>query len=213
MLVVEHSFAWAAFVASLVALSGLRRPSYVALGFLSAWFAALAALGWYQAGYFGWQFTIPAHATRYLLPLALALWLRAEPSPWPERLLRWAAGATFLAHGVEALHHHPVFIDYLIAAARNLLDARLPESTARAMLSVIGAIDLAVAVAVVTKRWRAVAGWMAFWGLVTAGSRIVHYGWDRWPMFAVRAANFAIPVALVALWWRSVSPTSEGARQ
>ena len=154
---------------------------------------------------------IAAHATRYVAPLALgALWwtnrrrvqTRGRGVEW---LLRIAAAATFAAHGLEAIWQHPTFKDYLIVAADSFLSADLPERIAGYMLYVIGAIDLLVAALILGVRWRWVAGYMAAWGVITAGARIIHGGFDAWQEFAIRLANSAVPLSLLILWWPAPS--------
>jgi hypothetical protein len=40
---------------------------------------------------------------------------------------------------------------------------------------------------------------MAFWGLLTAASRVVHWGELGWPKMLVRAANAGIPLLVYLL--------------
>lgn len=209
MLAVERTLAWTAFACAAVAVVRTVRPALV---FVAAWFFLVAVATWYQGGSFGSAFAVPAHATRYLLPLALIA------SAWPmdsmrrarlaERILQVAAAATFAAHGVEALAGHPRFIDYIITAFRRVGFA-FSEQGARHLLIAIGVQDLFLAALILARRWRAVAGYMAFWGAITAGSRMVHMGLAKWPATLVRAANVAVPLALY-LAWRPVGERSAG---
>lgn len=211
MLFVERGAAWLLVACG---LSVLARPTRLALGFIAGWFALVAVLTWYQGGQFGSEYAVVAHATRIFAPLALAtlVWPGSDEENrrlWAERLLRFTVAATFTTHGVEAIQQHPVFIDYVITAFRRI-GFRMSEDATRSLLIAIGVQDLFLAALVATRRWRSVALYMAFWGAVTAGSRMVHMGFPKWPATIVRAANAGVPLALVFLWRpRDSAPTSD----
>jgi len=160
---------------------------------------------------------IPAHATRIVAPLALMLldpWsqpngLSISARRWAEWLMRYAIAATFCAHGWEAFRHHPQFIDFLISAAKSLDAYELSESAARELLSLIAVLDLAASAAIVMRRWRFVAIYMAVWGAITACSRTVEAGWPAYFEVLVRAANAGLPLTLAIYWWRALPPGSE----
>ena len=56
------------------------------------------------------------------------------------------------------------------------------------------------AVLILRFRWPALAGWMAFWGLVTALARVVHSGFDNWSEAALRAPHVGLPLVLALTW-------------
>ena len=200
MLAVEHGIAWTGLLAG---LSVLARPTRVAAGVVTLWFAEVAVLTVVQGGSFGASYAAFAHATRYALPLAVvvSLW-PADPqrrSLWVERILRVAVSTTFVAHGLEAIAANPEFIDYIITAFRRF-GIEVCESATRIMLLVIGVQDLLLAGLILARRWRWVAAYMALWGAITAGSRMVHMGFAKWPATLLRAANAGVPLALLAMW-------------
>jgi hypothetical protein len=124
-------------------------------------------------------------------------------------LMRWAVAATFFAHGVEAWLHHPAFIDLVIGTAWNLFGAGLPQAGVERLLTIIGALDMVIAVVCVTTKIRGVLWWMAIWGGVTAFSRITAYGFDTsWDKTLVRMPHVGLPIAVVLIWvlvgWLSV---------
>lgn len=150
-----------------------------------------------------------AHANRWLAPLAIAvLWggLRPAEEPSGKRVraglwvLRCAVAATFLAHGWQALGHHPAFVDLLIGTARRWTDTAPPETTAHLVLNLIGAMDVAVAVLLLAARWPGVALWAAAWGLATLASRTVALGTEFLHESLIRAMNALAPLALWLLW-------------
>lgn len=173
----------------------------------------LAWLGdgdWHQWSYFlAGLFPFISQAARIAAPAVLLLLefggSRAAQarrySPGAEWLARVAIGLTFIAHGIEALQHYPAFIDMLLIGLGNLGWESLSEQMATQMLTVIGAIDVVVGVLIIAVRARPVAGYMAFWGLVTAIARIVAYGWENgWYECGVRMVHVGLPLALL-VWW------------
>jgi len=151
-------------------------------------------------------FPYATQSSRIVAPLALMLldpWRAKRPLSRQRvdncmYLMRWAIALTFFAHGIEAWHHHYVFTDLLIVSAQRLLGIELTQASAEQLLSLIGAADMVVAVVCVATRWRAVLWWMAFWGAVTAISRIVGGGWGT-SMHAMltRAPHVGLPLAVV----------------
>ena len=147
-------------------------------------------------------FPFAASAARIAAPLVLLMvhWSRMRKllgvaiSPTSEWTMRVALALTFAAHGLESLQRRGSFLDMLIVAARNLLDMNLSESSAQWMLLGIGILDLAAAVLVLATRRRAVAGYMAVWGFITASARLVtldpSLGWFE---FALCASHWRFP--------------------
>ncbi len=205
MLLVDRGVAWLCLALGVLLMARIdrdlmRRVAEFGCGVITLWFLTVAALMWFQGGKFGYEYSVAAHATRIFAPLALLLLLalgrqkgRVEP------ILRFAAATTFAIHGVEALEHNPVFVDYIITAARRV-DIYVSQPFAEELLTAIGVQDLVLAALVATKRWRAVAAYMAFWGFITAASRVVHLGIPKWPATLVRAANWGVPLALYFMW-------------
>lgn len=178
-------------------LAGLFGASLVSACFLTVAVATSAVGGRAFA-----QLSPLSHAVRWLAPWAL-LFLGARDgasvrsASW---VLRAAVAATFLGHGWEALRAHPAFVDLLLGSARRWLDTAPPESSARRVLFVIGAVDVAVALLVLAARWRAVVLWAAVWGLATALSRTVALGHEFLFESTLRALNGIAPLVLWLVW-------------
>ncbi|TPV93219.1 MAG: hypothetical protein B7733_21895 [Myxococcales bacterium FL481] len=199
---IEQGLAWLGLGAGLVvATRGTKGLAVAMTGLLCA--SSLAT--WYQGGKPFPALTLPAHATRLALPLAVAFAFdpsvrgtrRVQHLEW---ILRISAALTFTAHGLEALRLHPRFVDLLIVASDRLVGIRLPQSGAEMTLRIIGLVDIVVAFAAVAcKRVGIVAGYMALWGLVTAISRTIHSGWWGVTETAIRAANVGVPLALCVI--------------
>lgn len=105
-----------------------------------------------------------------------------------EWVLRIAVAGEFLGHGVLALQHKPAWIEWL-----GVFGVSNPE-TASLLLTLIGAMDLAVALIVLVRPLRPVLLWAAFWGFWTALVRPI-VGESIWD-FVERFANWGAPLAL-----------------
>jgi len=146
------------------------------------------------------ELSIPAHATRFILPLALTLLIlrRDSAKPAVNWLLRAACAMTFAVHGWEALRLHPAFQD-LIYAFGSLLGFKVSPLVCHGLLHAIGLMDLLLALAVLLIHSPLALRWMALWGIITALSRPLTIGWLAWPEFAIRLANGACPWLILAI--------------
>lgn len=169
---------------------------------------ALSILGTVLArmGLGGFPFSdwaLAAEATRFSAPIAVFL-MASKRNCAAFWVLRLGAAATFTAHGFEALGHSPRFLDLvLISDSRvgGILDTSplFDEASARVLLSGIGAIDLALALLCLALRSRVLWSYMAFWGLLTAASRLIAGGLEWWPATLERIPNVGVPLALVLM--------------
>ncbi len=186
-------------IAGLLVLTRLARTG---LAYAGSFALALAVCSAVRDPHGPWL-VIASQAVRFVAPLALFAWLSRDGRTRRDLdgvvvfALRLAAAATFTGHGLDALRLEPRFLDLLFAAYRETTAAELPQATAELLLRAIGALDLVVAAMIVALRWRSIAAWMAFWGLLTATSRMVHSGWGNWAETLLRAPNGMVPLALV----------------
>ena len=186
----------------------MLRPCWWVLLPVALWQGVLATAIWYQGGEAFSQITHFAHATRIVAPLVLAI-----VAPWPRTfsfgrfttpcavtLLRWATAITFIAHGTEALGHNPHFVDLIFSTTVRWLHWTPNQQVVEMVLTMIGIADIVVAVLLITLRWRLVAGYMAFWGLITAFSRFTAFGPRALHEVLIRAANGGLPLVLYIYW-------------
>jgi hypothetical protein len=205
---VERAFAAALLVAALLVA---WRPAVWSAGWSAGLLATLVlAMWWTVEGYQPspdwlprWAaafFPLLTHAARVGCPLGLAL-LLAGDSQRALRVLRWAIAVTFAAHGLEAMQHNYEFVNMLIVAAQRLLGWRMPQAVAEASLTVIGVLDVVLALGCLTGRLRSVLWYMAVWGLATAAARIVVFPWDQgFAACATRLPHATIPLYLALEW-------------
>jgi hypothetical protein len=191
----------------------------------------LAVTKTWRGGSFMSEWTVPEQATRILAPVAVC-WMiagcRGATVPGGLRLplaktlagtfagtaaewtLRVAAAITFFAHGLKSVYKAPQFVSLILGNGENLLGWSMRQQLAEIALQVIGAIDICLAVLLVTTRWRWVAWYMAIWGAITAFSRMTAMGWEWYPETLVRAANCGVPLALTILWSTRIQRACEG---
>ncbi len=150
------------------------------------------------------ELTVLSQAARYMAPLGLLLLLlhldgegdRRRTAEW---CLRVGLSLTFAFHGLRALIGAEQFIPLLELSAVNVLGIEPRQGDIRLLLGVIGAVDVAAAVALLIRPWAPVLLWMAFWGVVTGASRMTAGGWVELPELLLRAAHYMAPLALLVL--------------
>lgn len=160
--------------------------------------------GVFAGGFPFFEHTPWAWALRFGTPFGLAvlLWREASPPVWcragAEWILRVAIAAVFAIHGLEALWKHPQFIDLVIGSA-DTFGWELGEAAVVRTLFVIAVVDLVVAGLVLVWPRPGVLIWLAVWGLVTALSRPLAYGFASYPELLMRAPHYLAPLAVMAL--------------
>ena len=160
--------------------------------------------GVFAGGFPFYEHTYWAWALRFAAPFALAvlLWRQSLQPAWTaaagEWILRLALAAVFTIHGLEAFWQHPQFIDLVIGSA-NTVGWEVGETAVVRTLIVIAAVDLLVAALVILWPRTPVLVWLAIWGLVTALSRPMAYGFASYPDVLVRAPHYLAPLAIIAL--------------
>lgn len=204
----------------------LQSTWWIAAGLLtgmSLWAFLLALTDMVRGSTYA-ELALGEHAVRYCAPVAL-LWAwtdceTAEPrTAWT--LLSWqlriACAVTFAVHGWKAFHHYGPFTDLLLLSAANWGEFAFQQTQAETCLTVIGLMDLALAVLVLLTSRRELALYMAVWGVITSLSRITAFGWGAWPETLLRATNWGLPLTLACLFWdrrstisRTSSHTGQG---
>lgn len=106
-------------------------------------------------------------------------------------ILRIGAAMEFVGHGMVGLGHPPAWAAYFGVVG-------IHESTAFGLMPVVGAVDVLLGIAVLLYPCRALAGYMALWGLWTALLRPLS-GEPVWEAVE-RAGNYGAPLALCFLF-------------
>lgn len=155
------------------------------------------------------ELSVPAHATRFTLPIALAL-LLWRPDATGSRnaanwLLRIACALTFGFHGFEAFRHHPAFQD-LIYTFGTMIGVNFSTEVIHTLLQCIGIMDFLLALSVLLIHSPAILRWMVFWGLMTAFMRPFTISWLAWPELAIRLANGIVPWLIIAIGASALIP-------
>lgn len=136
-------------------------------------------------------------AVRFGAPVALLLYERTDRRRF-HKILSYAVVAVFAAHGLKALVVTPQFVDYLRVSILRTSSFVPSIGTVSTLVFAIGVVDVALAVLLLFRRSRAALAYMAIWGFLTAGMRLIYFG----PAFGaalmlLRALNGAAPLALL----------------
>lgn len=175
--------------------------------FVSLWCLLLALTETLRGGLFT-EWAIAEQAVRYATPVALGWLLISQARGLSQQaikrvtlLLLLAAFSTFLVHGFKAVLAYGPFVDLLLLSEQRWLEQGMEQgmeqATAETLLVFIGWLDIGLAIGLLLTRWRIIACYMAFWGFLTAASRVTAFGAEAWPEMLVRAANGGALMALV----------------
>ena len=194
----DRTVAVSVAVGAICLLSGQRRLAIGGGLWAAACMAAVSIVDAWQGGHFAASLAPAAHAVRWATPaVASAVWMGV--SVGSARVgLSWAAGAVFVAHGIECLLGHPTFVDFLITIPDRLIGLSIDQPAAATVLLVIGFVDVAVGVSMVALGGGAVAVWMVFWGFLTAIVRVLYFGEAGWPDALIRVTNGGVPLLILA---------------
>lgn len=166
---------------------------------VAAWILLLASAHMVRGDIYA-ELSLGEQAVRFISPLVLLLML-TKPNPRRIALgfLAIASFSTFAVHGYKALNCYGPFTDLILLTSERFALLKIDQSTAEYSLYIIGGIDIVVAFLLLSIRWRSVAMYMVFWGMITASSRMTALGWSAWPETLIRAANWGAPLAVLLL--------------
>jgi hypothetical protein len=186
----------------------LVRPCWPVLLPVVGWFGVIAAVASVERH----RLEPAEQAVRILAPLSLMLL-----DLWPPRakftlgraglaifFLRLGIAATFIGHGLVALQQSRVggnFVELIQGSFQNVAGVEVSDDHARQALGIIGGIDIGLGLGIILTRSKVFALYMAFWGVLTAMSRVLAYGPDAYPLVLLRAANGGAPFALFLYWF------------
>ena len=191
-------------LAAIVMLVAPSRRITVAAGVVaSLWMATVSGVDSVVGGHFAAELAPAAHAVRWATPAVVAALAAGLSDDHALRGLRLAAGAVFVAHGIECLLAHPTFIDFLISVPQRVFRLVFDQSGATRTLLIIGVVDVVVGMALVVGGWWQVAFWMAMWGFLTAAVRVLYFGEAGWPDALIRVTNGGIPLVIGICRWSS----------
>ena len=175
------------------------------LWLIGSWTLALAVAHMIRGGAYA-ELAIGEDAVRIAIPFVMLVLLRG-PMVWSTRrvivgagILSVATAMTFAVHGYKAQQLYGPFADLVLLSDQRLFHFEIDQSAVERILTVIGWVDILVAVLVLTTRWRIILVYMTCWGLITALSRMTALGVVGWPDTLVRAANAGAPFVLLFLY-------------
>lgn len=191
-----------------------RALEYAALMFVATWAFLLAATHMARGEMFA-EYSFGEHAVRFVTPLTMILLLLSSTASSKTLvkaaalILTVAAASTYVVHGYVAQQLHGPFIDLILLSDMRIFKLEIDQSTAETALQVIGWTDIVVGVLLLVTRWRLIAAYMIFWGVITATSRMTAFGFAAWPETLMRAANAGAPLVLLLLY-QNLKTKSDG---
>ncbi|MCP4912419.1 MAG: hypothetical protein GY909_04815 [Oligoflexia bacterium] len=163
--------------------------------FISAWFITLGITKTVLHGSFGWEVATLAYGARYMLPLVIYFYAINQKEK-AIRLAQFGIALTFVGHGIEAMMLHPGFLDYMYDFSEVYLGIIPTQNIVETTLFFIGMLDILVGFAVIFNRNKYLLWWLAFWGILTAGSRLTYHGMEGWYEFILRSPHYLLPIFL-----------------
>lgn len=128
--------------------------------------------------------------------------------------LRFASAMCFIGHGAFGIIGKKIWLNYFAVFG-------ISHALGAQMMPVLGTIDILMGLSLLIYPTRAVLGWLAAWGVMTALCR--PFSGEPFAEFIERAGNYGAPLALLLLcgigrkslksWFRIIHPnTSAGAK-
>jgi len=201
-----------------ITMAAVFRPRVYLLFPVFAYVFFEAYSGYYQGGYRFSDWTLATQALRYITPLVLLVLVlplttmftrkrRLITASW---LLRIGLFVLFFSHGMLALLGNPQFIDLILGSVWNLFGISMREALATQVLQFIGIVDIVVAISLLIRPWKYVLYWMAFWGLLTAFSRITAMGWWTYFEILLRISHILAPLVILEInrQWQAIAGQS-----
>jgi hypothetical protein len=116
--------------------------------------------------------------------------------------LRIAIAMCFIGHGAFGIITKEIWTHYFAVFG-------IGRAMAFRLMPLVGVMDILLGVIMLIRPMRAIAGWLVFWGLVTAALRPM--SGEPFAELIERAGNFGAPLAFVLLsggktWWQRIRP-------
>lgn len=177
----------------------IQTPNFLRASIFAGIILAYALLEWVNGGKPMLFWGVLAHLSKVILPFLLYL-LWSEKLAWLSgRLFQVSIALIFISHGIAAVLHHPVYIDYLISFGHRISGSYLSETKAEYILTFIGIVDIVVGLAVLFIKHRYLLGWLMFWGFITALWRVIDTNLWNIGSLLIRSPHYLLPLAFF-LW-------------
>lgn len=202
---------YAAYVLIGYGLVTLFRPTWLVLAPLAAWQTGMAVANIVVEQGMLASLEVVEQAVRFTVPTALLL-----IDFWPPRikptlsfclmsvgLLRIATVGTLLAQGILALYqyqHGGELVEVLILSGKNLFTKTIDPGQAKQALVVMGVLEIAIAVSLISSRNRLVAFGVVVWQLLAASSWTFAFGLQGYDITLIRIAESGAPLAMLIFW-------------
>jgi len=114
----------------------------------------------------------------------------------------------FMAHGIGCFLENGLYTDYILGFVRDYTTFSIKQQQAEQLLTLIGIIDVTVAVLVLSKPFKALIYWVIFWGFLTSLLRIVDASILNYDEFLMRVPHFGLPLVLLIILKQKIEPVN-----
>ena len=173
-----------------------------------------ALLGYFNGGKAFLELSLLSAISKWWLPI-LTLYAMTRYFKGQVRLSRWFVFSIqfsifiiFMAHGIGCFLNNGLYIDYIIGFVRDYTALSIQQQQAEQLLTIIGIIDVVVAVLVLVKPFKALLYWIIFWGFLTALLRIVDASILNYAELLMRVPHFGLPLALLIILNQKIEPVN-----
>ncbi|HEX3386442.1 MAG TPA: hypothetical protein VHS53_14685, partial [Mucilaginibacter sp.] len=124
--------------------------------------------------------------------------------------LRFASAMCFIGHGAFGIIGKKIWLNYFAVFG-------IDHTLGTQLMPVMGTIDILLGISLLIYPTRAILGWLAAWGIVTALCRPI--SGEPFAEFIERAGNYGVPLTLLVLcglngtnlkgWFNKIRPDAE----
>ena len=116
---------------------------------------------------------------------------------WFGLAIQFSIFLIFASHGLGCLLHNGLYVDYIIGFVGDYTPYSIKQQQAEIWLTIIGIVDILVAVLVLFKPFKWLMYWLIFWGILTTLLRVVDASILNYAEFLIRVPHFGLPLALL----------------
>lgn len=185
-----------------------------ALWIITVFLVGSALLSYFNGGKAFIELSLLSAISKWWLPIlslyAITCYYKQQVclSRWFVFAIQFSIFMIFMAHGIGCFLNNGLYIDYIIGFVRDHTALSIKQQQAEELLTVIGIIDVTVAVLVLIKPFKALIYWVIFWGFLTALLRIVDASILNYAEFLMRVPHFGLPLVLLIILKQKIEPVN-----
>lgn len=185
-----------------------------ALWFITFFLLGYALLSYFNGGKAFIELSLLSAISKWWLPIltlyATTCYYRQQVSlsRWFVSAIQFSIFMIFMAHGMGCFLNNGLYIDYIIGFVRDYTAFSINQQQAEQLLTIIGIVDVVVAILVLIKPFKPILYWIIFWGFLTALLRIVDASVLNYAEFLMRVPHFGLPLVLLIILKQKIEPVN-----